>query len=201
MFPLRNETLVDVYPLPMLSGTLLPGTTPKLLARSHHGVYPHVISDIRIMADTMHEGPSCKSKFHAPSKTAHISFLALVYLSRRPTWTSKIGLHVFDATVDPIHSLSFVTQCETTLNVGMVTTSLALSARAGTCLAVTHSSPGPVILAHYIQKQQDSRYTMSVKPIKCPKELKSRQMLSFDGFRGRLCLINGWSYIDILDFA
>ncbi len=37
----------------------------------------------------------------------------------------------FDAIVDPIHSLSFVTQCETTLNVGMVTTSLALSARAG----------------------------------------------------------------------
>lgn len=201
MFPLRNETLVDVYRLPVLAGTLLPGTTPKLLARSYHGIYPHAISDIRVMADALHNRPFGKSKCHAPSKIASISFLALVYLRRTPTWTSKIGLHVFDAIVDPIQTLSFITRCETTLNVGMVTTSLALSARAGTCLAVTHSSPGPVILAHYIQKHQDSRYTMSVKPLKCPKEIKSRQMLSFDGFRGRLCLINGWTYIDILDFA
>ncbi|KJA21191.1 hypothetical protein HYPSUDRAFT_141069 [Hypholoma sublateritium FD-334 SS-4] len=201
MFPLRNETLVDVYPLPMLSGTLLPGATPKLLARSHYGIYPHAISDIRVMADPLPSRPFDESKCHTPSKTGSISFLALVYLKRSPTWTSKIGLHVLDAIVDPIQTLSFITRCGTILNVGMVTTSLALSARAGTCLAVTHSSPGPIIMAHYILKHQDSTYTMSVKPIKCHKELKSRQMLSFDGVRGRLCLINGWTYIDILDFA
>ncbi|KAF8967168.1 hypothetical protein BDZ97DRAFT_1656887 [Flammula alnicola] len=200
MFSMRSETLVDMYPLPKFADTTTPPPTLSgRLIRSHSGIYPHAISTIRVVETSLDQR---QPKWHTLPQDTHTSFLALVYVSRSPrTWTSKIGLHLFDVTVDSNGTLTFTTQSETVLNVGIATTSLALSARAGICLAVTHSSPGPLILAHRIQRHQDSKCSMSVKTLKPPDGLQSRDMLAFDGFRGRLCLINGWTNIDVLDYA
>ncbi|KAF8195581.1 hypothetical protein BJ912DRAFT_148735 [Pholiota molesta] len=129
--------------------------------------------------------------------TVHASGYAYIlpctcYVNRSPTtWTSKIGLHFFDAAVDPHGALTFTTQSQTILNVGIATTSLSLSSRAGICLAVTHSSPGPAILAHRIERHQNSGCNMTTRAIKLPDGESSREMLAFDGYRGRLCLITG----------
>jgi len=195
MFSLRGETLVDVYPLPISPCA----ATPQLkLPKSHSGIYPHAISNLQLI-EAHHDSPH--STTHSIEQ-ARTTFLALVYVSRSPTtWTSKIGLHVFDAAVDLTQTLTLTTRAQTTLNVGIATTALSLSASSGVCLAVTHSSPGPVILAHHIRRQQGSVWTMSVKTLKLSEEFQSRDMIAFDGFRGRLCLINGWTNIDILDYA
>jgi hypothetical protein len=85
--------------------------------------------------------------------------------------------------------------------VGIATTELSLSASSGICMAVTHSSLGPVVLAHHIRRQQSSMWTMSVKTLELSEGFQSRGMIAFDGFRGRLCLLNGWTNIEILDYA
>lgn len=195
MFSLRSETLIDMYRLPTSPGA---ATSQSNLPKSHSGRYPHAISNLHLV-EAHHDPPHSTSSAGQQSRT---TFLALVYVSRSPTtWTSKIGLHVFDAIVDSTETLTLTTRAQTTLNVGIATTALSLSASSGVCLAVTHSSPGPVILAHHIRRQQDSVWTMSVKALKLSEDFQSRDMIAFDGFRGRLCLINGWTNIEILDYA
>jgi hypothetical protein len=190
MFSLRSETLVDMYLLPTSPST---ATSQSKLPRSHSGIYPHAISNIQFVEALPHSTP------HSIART---TFLALIYVSRSPTtWTSKIGLRVFDAIVDLAGTLTFNTGAQTTLNVGIATTELSLSSSPGICLAVTHSSPGPVVLAHYIRRQPSSVWTMSVKTLKLSEGFQSRGMIAFDGFRGRLCLINGWTNIEIVDYA
>ncbi|KAF8158168.1 hypothetical protein B0H34DRAFT_444051 [Crassisporium funariophilum] len=193
MFSMRSETLVDMYPLPNAQD-LSQTVPPSRLLRSHQGSYPHAVSDIR--AITHYE---CRS---ASQKNAHTSFLALVYIRRSSTsWTSRIGLHLLDANVVSPHTLDLQTKSVQILDVGLATTALSVTSQAGRCLAVTHSSPGPTIIAHYIQNYQDDRAsTMNVKVLKLPDGLQSRDMVAFDGVRGRLCLINGWTRIEILDY-
>jgi hypothetical protein len=201
MFSVRNETLVEVFPLPHYTGAIVRPSTSGCLVRSHSGTYPHAISTLKIV-ETFPCWPGGCLKIQSMPQGTHTSFLALVYVNRSPTtWTSKIGLHFFDAAVDPHGALTFTTQSQTILNVGIATTSLSLSSRAGICLAVTHSSPGPAILAHRIERHQNSGCNMTTRAIKLPDGESSREMLAFDGYRGRLCLINGWTYIDILDYA
>lgn len=199
LFSLRDETLVDVYTLPKRMDTAPPNTMhPRRLIRSHTGVYPHAISKIQVLetsSDTRLRTYNPLSKVD----DIRVSFLALAYVNHSPTsWTSKIGLHVLDAHVHCTGMLTFITQSGRTLNVGMTNTMLALSTRSGKCLAVTHSMPGSVLLAHSITREE-SGCTMSVKAIDLPKGLQTRDILAFDGFRGRLCLINGWTKFDILD--
>lgn len=194
MFSLRSETLVDMYPLPTS-----PATSQSKLPKSHSGIYPHAISNLQLV-EAHHDSP--QSTTHSKGQQTRATFLALVYVNRsRTTWTSKIGLHVLDAVVDSTETLTLTTRAQTTLNVGIATTALSLSASSGICLAVTHSSPGPVLLAHHIRRQQGSVWTMSVKTLKLSEDFQSRDMIAFDGFRGRLCLINGWTSIEILDYA
>lgn len=201
MFSVRNETLVEVFPLPHFTDAIVRPSTPGCLVRSHSGTYPHAISTLKFVETFPGRHAGCL-KIHPMPQDTHTSFLALVYVNRSPTtWTSKIGLHFFDAAVDLIGALTFTTRSQTILNVGIITTSLSLSSRAGICLAVTHSSPGPAILAHRIQRHQNSGCTMSTRALKLPDGESSREMLAFDGYRGRLCLINGWTYIDVLDYA
>jgi len=195
MFSLRTETLVDVHSLPYIPDPLAPGIC-KCLFRSHSGVYPHAISSLQTVETSANGQP-----YTAPDH-GHASFLALVYVSRSPTsWTSKIGLHLFDMNVESTGTLSFLTKSVQTLDVGIATTTLASSSRAGKCLAVTHSLPGPTIIAHYIQHHHDDDCTMAVQALTLPEGLQSRDMLSFDGVQGRLCLISGWTNIEILDYA
>jgi len=190
MFSLRSETLVDMYLLPTSPSA---AASPWKLPRSHSGRYPRAISNLQFVEAL----PQLTTY-----SIARTTFLALVYVGGSPTtWTSKIGLCVFDAIVDPAGTLTFNTGAQTTLNVGMATTELSLSASSGICLAVTHSSPGPVVLAHHIRRQQSSAWTMSVKTLDLSEGFQSRGMIAFDGFRGRLCLINGWTNIEILDYA
>jgi hypothetical protein len=189
LFSLRTETRVDVYSLPCIPDLVPPGFYNRLL-RSHCGVYPHAVSNLQVVETST-----------SPDDD-HISFLALVYVTRSPTsWTSKIGLHLLDVNVKSNGTLSFLTKSMQTLNVGIATTTLASSSRAGKCLAVTHSLPGPKIIAHYIQHHHDAESTMTTKALTLPKGLQSRNMLSFDGVQGRLCLISGWTNIEILDFV
>lgn len=199
LFSLRDETLVDVYTLPKRMDTAsLTTIHPRRLIRSHSGVYPHAISKIQVL-ETSTEIRHRISNQVLKCDDVRVSFLALVYANHsRTSWTSKIALHVIEAHAHRTGMLSFVTQSGRTLNVGMTNTILALSTRSGRCLAVTHSMPGSVLLAHSITLE-DSSCTMNVKPISLPKGFQSRDMLAFDGFRGRLCLINGWTKIDILD--
>lgn len=186
MFPLRTQTLVNVYPLPRIPNQVQPKC--RGLLRSHCGAYPHPISTLQIVETSVNSDLS-------------ISFLALVYVTRSPTsWTSRIGLHLFDVNLESTGTLSFLTTSIRTLNVGIATTTLGSSSRAGSCLAVTHSLPGPKILLHYIQHHHHAKSTMAVKALTLPEGLQSRDMLSFDGVEGRLCLINGWTNIEILDF-
>ena len=60
-------------------------------------------------------------------------------LPQAGVWTSKIGLHLFDVNVELTGTLIFLTKSVQTLNVGIATPTLALSSRAGKCLAVTLS--------------------------------------------------------------
>jgi len=196
MFSLRSETLVDMYPLPT---SPCAATSQSKLPKSHSGIYPHAISNVQLV-EAHHDPP--QSTTYARGQRTKTTFLALVYVSRSPTtWTSKIGLHVFDALVDSTETLTLTTRAHTTLNVGIATTALSLSASSGICLAVTHSSPGPVVLAHHIRRQQGSVWTMNVKTLDFSEDFQSRDMIAFDGFRGRLCLINRWTNIEILDYA
>ena len=195
LFSLRTETLVDVYSLTHIPDPLSPGPR-KHLFRSHCGVYPHAVSSLQIV-ETSKDHQS-----YAALDNGHASFLALVYVNRSPTsWTSKIGLHLFDVNMESTGTLSFLTKSVRTLDIGIATTTLASSSRAGKCLAVTHSLPGPKIIAHYIQHHHDAECMMAVKALTLPEGLQSRTMLSFDGVKGRLCLISGWSNIEILDYA
>ncbi|KAF8798936.1 hypothetical protein BYT27DRAFT_7122547 [Phlegmacium glaucopus] len=194
LFSLRTETLVDMYSLPCISDPLSSGICKRLFP-SHSGVYPHAVSSLQTV-ETSADYQSYTTPDHG-----HASFLALVYVSRSPTsWTSKIGLHLFDLNVESTGTLSFLTKSVKTLDVGIATTKLASTSRAGTCLAVTHSLPGPTIIAHYIQ-HHDDECTMAVQTLSLPEGLQSRDMLSFDGIQGRLCLISGWTNIEILDYA
>ena len=196
LFSLRTETRVDVYSLPCTLDPVPPGSHKRLF-RSHCGVYPHAVSNLQIV-ETSANGRS----YSAVPDTGHVSFLALVYVTRSPTsWTSKIGLHLFDVNVESNGTLSFLTKSIRTLDVGIATTTLASSSRDGKCLAVTHSLPGPKIIAHYIQHHHDAESTMTLKALTLPEGLQSRNMLSFDGVQGRLCLISGWTNIEILDFV
>jgi len=195
LFSLRTETLVDMYILPYIP-TNPPGLHTRL-SRSHSGIYPHAISNLQTVDTTSASRPS-----YVATYDGHASFLALVYVSRSPTsWTSKIGLHLFDVNVESTGTLSFLTKSVRTLDVGIATTTLASNSRAGKCLAVTHSLPGPKIIAHYIQYYHDAECTMALKPLTLPEGLQSRTMLSFDGVQGRLCLISGWTNIEILDYV
>lgn len=195
-FSLRDETSVNVYTLPKHLDDL----PSRDLVRSHAGIYPHAISKLQVL-ETLPNGRGCSSNPISVLEDVRVSFLALVYVNRSATsWTSRIGLNLLDAHVCPTGSLTFTTDFRQTLNVGIATTVLSLSARSGKCLAVTHSMPGPVVLAHTINKQE-SGTTMKVKVLKLPTGLQSRDMLAFDGVRGRLCLIHGWSSIEILDCA
>lgn len=196
MFSLRSETLVDMYSLPTSPRA---ATSQSKLPKSHSGIYPHAISNLQLV-EVHHDPP--QSTTYSIGQQTRTTFLALVYVSRSPTtWTSKIGLHVFDAVVDSTETLTLTTRAHTTLNVGIATTALSLSASSGICLAVTHSSPGPVVLAHHIRRQQGSVWMMGVKTLKLSEDFQSRDMIAFDGFRGRLCLINRWTNIEILDYA
>ena len=196
LFSLRSETRVDVYSLPRLPDPVLPSFHTRLY-RSHCGVYPHAVSSLQIVETSVNQ-----SNTTAPNNHGHVSFLALVYVTRSPTsWTSKIGLHLFDVNVESNGTLSFLTKSMRTLDVGIATTRLASSSRDGKCLAVTHSLPGPKIIAHYIQHHDDAESTMTSKTLSLPEGLQSRCMLSFDGARGRLCLTTGWTNIEILDFV
>lgn len=197
MLSARNETIVDVYTLPQTMPTAAHGANGKLIPRSHSGVYPHAISSIKAI-ETYPSG----RPFVADATPHSVSFLALVYINHpRTSWTSKIDLHVFDAIVSPLEAtVDLYTRAKATLNVGIANTTLALSARGGLCMAVTHSSPGPVILAHHIERR-GTECTMTTKMIKPPVGLQSREMVSMCGFRGRLCLIGGWTHIEVLDCA
>ena len=196
LFSLRTETRVDVYSLPCILDPMPPGFHERLF-RSHCGVYPHAVSNLQIVK-TSTNGQS----YTAAPDNGHVSFLALVYVTRTPTsWTSKIGLHLFDVNVESNGTLSFLTKSVQTLDVGIATTTLASSSRDGKCIAVTHSLPGPKIIAHYIQHHHDAESTMTIKELILPEGLQSRNMLSFDGVQGRLCLISGWTNIEILDFV
>ncbi|KAF5315212.1 hypothetical protein D9619_007099 [Psilocybe cf. subviscida] len=195
MFSARNETTVNVYTLPQTMPNVAHGAGNKLIPRSHCGVYPHVISSIKAI-ETYPSG----RPFGTDATPHSVSFLALVYINApHTTWTSKIDLHVLDAVVSPHGgTVDMYTISKTTLNAGIASTTLALSAREGMCMAVTHSSPGPLILAHHIERR-GTECTMSMKTIKPPRGLQSREMVAMCGFRGRLCLIGGWTYIEILD--
>lgn len=197
MFSLRNETIIDVYTLPQTAPDAAHGVSNKLIPRSHCGVYPHAISTIKAI-ETYPSG----RPFATDTTPDSVCFLALVYINhQRTSWTSKIDLHVFDAVVSPHGAtLDMNTLSKATLNGGIANTTLALSARRGLCMAVTHSSPGPVILAHHIERK-GTECTMTMKAIKPPHGFQSREMVSVCGFRGRLCLIGGWTYIEILDCA
>ena len=195
LFSLRPQTLVDVYSLPCIPDPLPPGFYKRLF-RSHCGVYPHAVSNLQVVET------STNRQSYTTTADDHISFLALVYVTRSPTsWTSKIGLHLFDVNIESTGALSFLTKSMRTLDVGIATTTLESTSRAGKCLAVTHSLPGPRILAHYIQHHDDAECTMAVKALTLPEGLQSRSMLSFDGVQGRLCLISGWTNIEILEIA
>lgn len=196
-FSLRDETSVIVYSLPKRPENL----SSRHLVRSHAGAYPHAISKLQVF-ETSPNRPKSGSNSRSQMEDVRVSFLALVYVNRSATsWTSRIGLNLLDAQLSSTTgSLTFTTDLRRTLNVGIATTVLSLSCRSGKCLAVTHSMPGPVVLAHTINKEE-SRTTMNVKVLKLPTGLQSRDMLAFDGVRGRLCLIHGWSSIEILDCA
>ncbi|KAH9480616.1 hypothetical protein JR316_0007216 [Psilocybe cubensis] len=178
LFSLRDETLVDVYTLPKrLDNTPSMLLHPRRLTRSHSGVYPHAISKIQFLDRPRLSNVALKGD------DIRVSFLALVYANHsRTSWTSKIALHVIEAHLNRTGLLSFITQSGRTLNVGMTNTMLALSTRSGRCLAVTHSMPGSVLLAHTITLE-DSGCTMNVKAISLPKGFQSRDVLAFDGFR------------------
>lgn len=188
MFAARATTMMDVYPLPKTIDI----TTPRRLAPSHKGAYSHAISSIQVIDDSS----------SSSSEDIRISFLSLVYIRPSPTnWTSKIGLYLFDADLDITGSVNFTSRCHRTLDVGIATTLLSLTSRGENCLAITHSSPGPVILAHHIHRPSDSDCVMNVKTLKLPEGIQSRDMLDFDGIKGRLCLITGWTNIDIVDYV
>lgn len=196
LFSLRTETRVDVYSLPRILDPMPPGFQKRLF-RSHCGVYPHAVSNLQIVKTTAKD-----QSYTAAPENGHVSFLALVYVTRTPTsWTSKIGLHLFDVNVESNGTLSFLTKSVQTLDVGIATSTLASSSRDGKCIAITHSLPGPKIIAHYIQHHHDTESTMTIKELTLPEGLQSRNMLSFDGVQGRLCLISGWTNIEILDFV
>jgi len=197
LFSLRTETRVDVYSLPRIPNPV-PPDFHKRLFRTHCGVYPHEVSNLQIMETSA----NCQSYTAAPDNGHVVSFLALIYVIRSPmSWSSKLGLHLFDVNLESNGTLSFLTKSMRTLDVGIAAT-LASSSRAGKCLAVTHSFPGPDVIAHYIQHHDDAESTMAFKALTLPEGLQSRTMLSFDGVQGRLCLISGleWTNIEILDF-
>ncbi|KAF9556739.1 hypothetical protein CPC08DRAFT_76266 [Agrocybe pediades] len=193
LLSVHSETLVDVYPLPQNESA---DEMPSNLVRSHTGSYPHPISKLQLFDPSI-----VNTSIHPIEQDIQLSFLGLIFVNRGPTgWTSKIGLHLFDMILHPDGNLTFTTQSERILNVGMSSTELYHCSRSGQCLAVTHSTPGPVIFAHHIQRK-DSGCVMNVKSIKVPELAQIRDMLGFDGFTGRICLVNGFSNIEILDCA
>ncbi|PPR02847.1 hypothetical protein CVT24_002325 [Panaeolus cyanescens] len=194
LFAMREQTHIEVYPLPVLT-PCRPWRSNRPLARSHSGLYLFAISSIHIVGQA--------SNFPPTNDDTRVLFLALVYVNRsRTSWTSKIGLHLFEAHLNSHGpgSLGLNLKCQRILDIGIATTTLSLSANSDTCLAVTHSLPGPVVLAHSIRNLQSSRPEMHVKALKMPDRMQSRDMLTFDGVRGRLCLVSGWTRIEILDF-
>ncbi|CAA7261569.1 unnamed protein product [Cyclocybe aegerita] len=183
-FSSRTETSIDTYTLPTITEAT-PSLQGRHVIRSHTGTYPHAMSNIQVVE-------SCGS---------HVSFLSLVYVSRTPvTWTSKIGLHLFDVFLEPTGDIVFTTQASRTLDVGIATTQLFQTAQRGRCLAVSHSSPGSFLFAYHIERRGEAQYDMSVKSLKLPDGVQSRDVLSFDGVRGRLCFTSGWTNIEILDY-
>lgn len=193
LFAMREQTHIEVYPLPILN-PCRPWRSTRPLTRSHTGLYLFTVSSIQVVG---HSSPITSPTID----DTRVMFLALVYVNRsRTSWTSKIGLHLFEAQLSGQGALGLNLKCQRVLDIGIATTSLALSANSETCLAVTHSLPGPVVLAHSIRNLQSSRPEMHVKALKMPDRMQSRDMLTFDGVRGRLCLVSGWTRIEILDF-
>jgi len=193
MHSVQPVTHVETYALPQNVYNI---ATPsaKRLAKSHWCTFPHVISSIKVTEVSRTAVPG----------SFRVSFLALAYLKSSPTsWTSKIGLHVFDADLedDVASEVTVWPRCHRILDVGIANTSLALTAGGEHCLAVTHSSPGPVILAHHIHCPSSSECVMNVKTLNVPEGMLSRSVLDFDGIRGRLCLIAGYTHIEVLDYA
>ncbi|TFK40777.1 hypothetical protein BDQ12DRAFT_721394 [Crucibulum laeve] len=198
MFSQRSETAIEIYPLP---GVLSRNLQDNQLVCSHRGIYPHSISKVQPFNLEPHSSSSNNTSSTRKSSDQHIAFLALVYTSRNPmAWTSKIKLQLVDIYFLSGTSLNVVDRCDLTLNVGIATTDLACTSSTGSGLAVTHSTPGPLLQAYYISHNSGLKDPMKKKWLELPRDLGSRELLAFDGYRGRLCVIHGWSQMDVIDY-
>lgn len=214
LFPLKSETHIEVYPLPHTKETM--PSSNSLLSLSHQGVYPHMIS----RSNLFNRRPSQKKLAAAPTEEdanptectkstnvdseETISLLSVVYMRQSPSpgaWTSKVNLHLLDARLRTSGAIEFSTRCSQMLQVGIAATTLSSTSHNGTGFAITHSSPGPTIRVYHIQDQDGSEPSMSAQTLKLPSGLQSREMLAFDGYRGRLCLVHGWTRIEVIDYA
>ena len=102
-----------------------------------------------------------------------------------------------------VGTIEFETRCEEVLQVGITATTLAASSRDGVGFAVTHSLPGPTLRVYHVEDREEegSKASLTAQDLTLPEGLNSREMLAFDGTRGRICLVHGWTRIEIVDYA
>jgi hypothetical protein len=197
LFPSRSETHIEAYQLPHQAGIV---NGPLL----YRGVYPHMIS----RSSVFNRPPTPLTTFPNTDKdTSKISLLAIVYMRQQPAgpWTSKVNLHLLEARLLPdpaadVGTIEFETRCSEVLQVGIAATTLAASSRNGVGYAVTHSLPGPTLRVYHI-RDDGGEPVLAAHDLKLPEGLNSREMLAFDGFRGRICLVHGWTRIEIVDYS
>ncbi|KAH6911579.1 hypothetical protein BKA70DRAFT_860438 [Coprinopsis sp. MPI-PUGE-AT-0042] len=197
LFPSKSETHIEAYQLPHQVGS----TPGPLLYR---GVYPHMISRSSIF-----NRPTCHNGTDDNVDNTKIDLLAIVYMRQQThgPWTSKVNLHLLEACLiansaspSDVGTIEFETRCSEVLNVGIAATTLAASSHNGVGYAVTHSLPGPTLRVYHV-RDDGGQATLVAHDLKLPEGLNSREMLAFDGFRGRICLVHGWTRIEIVDYS
>ncbi|TFK24376.1 hypothetical protein FA15DRAFT_641108 [Coprinopsis marcescibilis] len=202
IYPLRTETHIEAYPLPHTpNGHLVQAIEDPHLKLSHRGVYPQMLSRINLFNQRTHRTPQTAEA--TGGVEYDLSLLTIAYMPHPVRWTAEINLQLLDARLSHSGMIEFSTRCSYPLKLaGIAVSSLSSTSNNGVGFAVTQSSAFPPDLnVYHIQHQHGTEPSaISVQSLKIPAGLENRELLGFDGYRGRLCLIDSWTRIEILDY-
>ncbi|KAF9013293.1 hypothetical protein BDQ17DRAFT_1419450 [Cyathus striatus] len=196
-FILGSQLRVDVYPIPENPIVL---EDPIRLDQSDSVMHPYA-QDVARFTVIKH-GSQYKQSSHASSSLSglHMLFLTFSYTDHdRYTWVpTKTSLSLYDISIAQNGKVAFKKKGSLNVDMGFGMTDFISTSNEHMCLAVSHLTSG-IVLAYHIQHFEDKESNISIKELHLPGQ--SRRLLSFDGIRGRLCVLHGWSRIDVMDFA
>ncbi|EAU86028.1 hypothetical protein CC1G_11700 [Coprinopsis cinerea okayama7 len=201
LYPHKSDTHIEAYRLPSAEDSIADHT----VLQTHSGVYPHLMSRTCVFQRAPNDPPSTPQSMPYDDEVTFLSVVCASAPFQSRARTPELNLHLLDAKLLPSGKIDFAKRCSEHVPVGSFTpTTLVSTSRSGSGFAIIHA-PHSLTSVYYIQHQDGMQPSIVQHALKIPTGLQDGHLLAFDGYRGRVCWINGWhdewSQIDVVDYV